>query len=93
MRLDVFLKESRLIKRRAWAKAACEAGRIMVGGAVAKAGREVRVGDRIQLDLGKRRLIVEVAALPRDNVSKHEASRLYVVLSEERIAGIYDEFD
>lgn len=84
MRLDLFLKASRLIKRRSLAKEACEAGHVKVGGIKAKAGRELKVGDRIELTLLGRRLLIQVERLPSGNVSKAEAAELYRVISEER---------
>lgn len=91
MRLDLFLKASRLIKRRSLAKEACEAGHVKVGGIKAKAGRELKVGDRIGLTLPGRRLLIQVERLPSGNVSKAEAAELYRVISEERLASSYEE--
>lgn len=86
MRLDLFLKASRLIKRRSLAKEACEAGHVTIGGIKAKAGRELKVGDQIELTLPSRRLLIQVERLPAGRVSKAEAAELYKVLHEERIA-------
>ena len=82
MRLDVFLKTSRLIKRRTLAKEYCDEGLVLVGGAPAKAGREVKEGDRIILDLPRRRLVAEVVAIPKGNVPKDQAVELYRVLED-----------
>jgi ribosomal 50S subunit-recycling heat shock protein len=82
MRLDVFLKTSRLVKRRTMAKEFCEAGLILVGGTPAKAGREVRPGDVITLDLARRRVVAEVVDVPKGNVPKADAAGLYRVVEE-----------
>jgi ribosomal 50S subunit-recycling heat shock protein len=82
MRLDVFLKTSRLVKRRAVAKEFCDAGLILVGGTPAKAGREVRPGDVITLDLARRRVVAEVLDIPAGNVARAAASGLYRVVEE-----------
>jgi ribosomal 50S subunit-recycling heat shock protein len=82
MRLDVFLKISRLVKRRAVAKEFCDAGLVLVGGTPAKAGREVRPGDIITLELARRRVVAEVLAVPAGNVPKADASGLYRVVEE-----------
>lgn len=91
VRLDLFLKEVRLFKRRTLAKEACEAGRVTVGGVRAKAGREIRVGDRIELSLPGRRLVIEVQRLPAGNVSKTEAAELYRILHKERLPPSMDD--
>jgi ribosomal 50S subunit-recycling heat shock protein len=85
MRLDVFLKVSRLIKQRSAAKDAVEDGLITHNGAPAKAGREVRVGDRIGIETERRRLEVEVAEVPSGSVPKARAGTLYRVVSSEPI--------
>ena len=83
MRLDVFLKVSRLIKQRTAAKEAVEDGLITHNGAPAKAGREVKVGDRIGIERESRRLEIEVVEIPPGNVPKARAAALYrVILSE-----------
>ena len=76
MRLDKYLKVSRLIKRRTVANEACDNGRISVNGRVAKAGYEVKVGDKIELTLGARTVAVEVLAVA-DNVRKDDAVTMY----------------
>lgn len=76
MRLDKFLKVSRLIKRRTVANEACDAQCILVTGREQKAGYQVKPGDVIQLNLGKRLLKVEVLST-EDNVSKAAATAMY----------------
>ena len=76
MRLDKYLKASRLIKRRTVANEACDNGRISVNGKVAKAGYEVKIGDRIEITLGERTVAVEVLQVA-DNVRKDDAGAMY----------------
>ena len=76
MRLDKYLKVSRLIKRRTLANEACDNGRISVNGKVAKAGYEVKPGDKIEIQLGTRTLAVEVLAVA-DAVRKDDAGAMY----------------
>ncbi len=76
MRLDKYLKVSRLIKRRTIANEACDNGRVSVNGRVVKAGYEVKVGDRIEIALGARTLAVEVLQVA-DNVRKDDAVAMY----------------
>ena len=76
MRLDKYLKVSRLIKRRTVANEACDNGRISVNGRVVKASYEVKVGDRIELNLGARTVAVEVVQVA-DNVRKDDAGAMY----------------
>ena len=76
MRLDKYLKVSRLIKRRTVANEACDNGRISVNGRVVKASYEVKVGDRIELHLGARTVAVEVVQVA-DNVRKDDAGMMY----------------
>ena len=76
MRLDKYLKVSRLIKRRTVANEACDNGRISVNGRVVKASYEVKVGDRIELAMGPRTVAVEVVQVA-DNVRKDDAVTMY----------------
>ena len=76
MRLDKYLKVSRLIKRRTVANEACDNGRISVNGRVVKASYEVKVGDRIELSMGPRTVAVEVLQVA-DNVRKDDAVTMY----------------
>ncbi len=82
MRLDHFLKTSRLIKQRSAAKAACDAGRVELVGRKAKAGVEISVGDEIVLNLRDRMLVIRVLDIPTGNVSKERARTLYEVLED-----------
>lgn len=84
MRLDKYLKVSRIIKRRTVAKEICEAGRIQVNGHTAKAGHELKIGDTLEIAMGSRRLKVKVAEL-KETVRANEADTLYEVLEDVRI--------
>ena len=76
MRLDKYLKVSRLIKRRTVANEACDGGRVTVNGKVARAAYDVKVGDVSALHFGERVLAVEVLAVS-ETAGKSEASLLY----------------
>ena len=77
MRLDKYLKVSRLIKRRTVANEACDSEYILVNGKSAKAGYQVKPGDIIELNLGRRTLKVKVLNTD-DNVSKADAASMYI---------------
>ncbi|MCL6610450.1 MAG: RNA-binding S4 domain-containing protein [Peptococcaceae bacterium] len=81
MRLDKFLKVSRVIKRRTVANEICGQGQVMVNGRVAKAGLEVRPGDRVEITLGERVIRLEILEV-RDNVAAREASALYRLIDQ-----------
>lgn len=81
MRLDKYLKVSRLIKRRTVANEACGAERVTVNGKEAKPAHPVKVGDIIGLSLGNRTLRVEVLAVP-EHAAKADAALLYRELAE-----------
>lgn len=76
MRLDKFLKVSRLIKRRTVANEACDAGRVLVNGAVAKASAKVKAGDIIEIQFGTKSVKAEVLDI-RDTTKKEEAKDLF----------------
>ena len=76
MRLDKFLKVSRLIKRRTVANEACDNGRISVNGRVVKASYDVKVGDKNEISMGTRTVAVEVLEVA-DNVRKDDAAGMY----------------
>ena len=79
MRLDKYLKNSRIIKRRTVAKDACEQGRVEVNGKVAKPGLELKTGDIIQITFGNNVLKVRVVAMP-ETVRKDDAQDMYEVV-------------
>jgi ribosomal 50S subunit-recycling heat shock protein len=76
MRLDKYLKVSRLIKRRTVANEACDNGRVMVNGVQARASREVKIGDIIEIQFGQKTIKVEVLTVS-EHVSKAEAPAMY----------------
>ena len=75
MRLDKYLKVSRLIKRRTVANEACDNGRVSVNGKVAKASLEIKPGDKIEIALGARTLAVEVLQVA-EAVRKDDAAAM-----------------
>ncbi|MCL6637354.1 MAG: RNA-binding S4 domain-containing protein [Alicyclobacillus sp.] len=79
MRLDKFLKVSRLVKRRTVAKELADAGRVDINGRPAKAATEVHLGDVVTLHFGNRTLVVRVAQL-LDNPRKEMATNMYEVV-------------
>lgn len=91
MRLDKFLKVSRLIKRRTLAKDICDAGRISVNDRVAKASADVKVGDILTILYGQKTTKVSVSKIV-ENPRKDEAVSLYEVLSEELRSEIDTKF-
>ena len=78
MRLDKYLKVSRLIKRRTIANEACDAGRIIVNGKAARASYDVKENDVIEINLGTRPLVVRVLRIV-EHVRKDEAGDMYAV--------------
>ncbi|WP_100011849.1 RNA-binding S4 domain-containing protein [Lentibacillus sediminis] len=83
MRLDKFLKISRLIKRRTLAKEVADQGRITINGNKAKASSEVSIGDELVIKFGQKLVTIEITAL-RETVKKDEAETLYRVVKEEK---------
>jgi len=81
LRLDKFLKVSRIIKRRSVAEAACEAGRVLVGGIPAKPGKQLKEGDVLTILFGEKSLTVRVLSL-RETATKDEADELYEVIAK-----------
>jgi ribosomal 50S subunit-recycling heat shock protein len=79
MRLDKYLKVSRLIKRRTVANDACDAGRVLVNGKAARASYDVKVGDVLTIQLGARELRCEVVDV-QETVAKNDAALLYRLL-------------
>lgn len=79
MRIDKYLKVSRLIKRRTIANEACDAGRITVNGKTVKASYDVKTGDVIEIKMGERVIKVQVLEIA-EHVLKNDASLLYKVL-------------
>lgn len=84
MRLDSYLSEVRLIKRRTQAKEACERGLVLLDGKVAKAGKEVKAGQIITINFASRIVEAEIVSIPSSNVRKQEAKDFYKLIREER---------
>ncbi len=76
MRLDKYLKVSRLIKRRTIANEACDAGRVTVNGKVAKASAEVKVGDVLEIAFGNKAVKAEILAIV-ETTKKDEAKEMF----------------
>lgn len=76
MRIDKFLKVSRIIKRRTIANEACDAGRVMLNGKVVKAGADVKCGDIIEIQFGNNTTKVEVLSL-QESTKKEDAANMY----------------
>lgn len=84
MRLDKFLKVSRIIKRRTLAKEVSSEGRILINDRVAKPGTEVSVGDIMQIQFGQKIVTYEIMEL-QEHSKKEDTDRMYKVLNEEKI--------
>ena len=80
MRLDKFLKVSRLIKRRTVANEVSDMGRVLVNGNQAKPSKQLKVGDIITIEYANRKVEARVLRVPENNVSVQEASTLYELL-------------
>lgn len=84
MRLDLFLKASRLILRRTLAQEFCDAGKVKINDAKAKSSREVKAGDEIEIKRHNRLLKVRVLKVPdTKQVSKQDVANLYEIISDE----------
>ncbi len=84
MRLDKFLKVSRIIKRRTLSKEITESGRVKVNGKVAKPSTTLKIGDEIEIEFGRTMLTVKVKEL-REHVLKQDSTLLYEIIDEQRI--------
>lgn len=85
MRLDKFLKISRIIKRRSVAKEVADKGRIQINGKLAKSSSDVKVGDTMRIQFGNKVLEVKVNEL-HEPTKKEDAAKMYEIVSEERIS-------
>ncbi|OES44066.1 RNA-binding S4 domain-containing protein [Domibacillus iocasae] len=84
MRLDKFLKVSRIIKRRTLAKEVADQGRILINGTEGKASSNVKEGDELTIRLGRRVMTVQIEKL-LDTTKKEEAAGMYTLLKEEQL--------
>lgn len=88
MRLDLFLKTSRLIARRSLAQQFCDAGLIKINNLPAKSSRDVKAGDEIEIKKTNRLTKFKVLAVPdKKQISRTDAANLYEILSEEKLEG------
>ena len=85
MRLDKFLKVSRIIKRRSVAKEVADQGRIKINGKESKASADVKVGDTLEIRFGQKVLTAKVEKLV-ETTKKDEAAGMYTIIGEERIS-------
>ena len=83
MRLDLFLKWSRVILRRTLAKGTCDAGRVTVNGQEAKAGREVQVGDTVSIRLPRRQLTFRIRSIPVHAPGKEAAREMIEIVGSQ----------
>lgn len=91
MRLDKFLKVSRLIKRRTLAKEVADQGRILVNGTKAKASTVIKLNDELQIRFGQKVVTVRVDMM-KETAKKEETVNMYTVLSEEKLDKVEPEF-
>ncbi|RXT09134.1 RNA-binding S4 domain-containing protein [Ammoniphilus sp. CFH 90114] len=84
MRLDKFLKVSRLVKRRTMAKEVCDQGRVQLNQRQAKSSSTVKVGDELAIRYGNRLVTVTIERIV-DSTKKEEAATMYTLVSEERL--------
>lgn len=91
MRLDKYLKVSRLVKRRPLAKQLCDAKRVSINGKQVKPGVVVKVEDVIEIRYGNRLIEAKVMLL-KDHVKKEDASTMYELLRQERIEQVEEAF-
>ena len=82
MRLDKFLKVSRLIKRRTVANSISDLGRVFVNGNISKPAKQLKVGDIISIEYANKTVSVRIVEIPTGNVPAQSASDLYEVIEE-----------
>ena len=91
MRLDKFLKVSRLIKRRTLAKEVADQGRVTINGKVAKASSSVKEGDELAIRFGQK-IVTALVNEVKDSAKKEDAAKMFTILKEERLEKIEPEF-
>ena len=84
MRLDKYLKVSRIIKRRTVAKEVADKGRIKVNGILAKSSTDLKMNDQIEIQFGNKLLTVKVLEM-KDSTKKEDALKMYEIIREKRI--------
>lgn len=85
MRLDIFLKNTGLIKQRSEAKRACDAGQVQIGGRQVKAAHSVTAGEQIRIATPTRLLDIEVLGIPERPPARRDRRRFYRILREEHL--------
>lgn len=83
MRLDKFLKVSRIIKRRTVANSVSDLGRVLVNGTVAKPAKKLKVGDIITIEYATKNLVAKVLIIPEGNIPVQLANTLYELIEED----------
>ncbi len=89
MRLDKFLKVSRIIKRRTLSKELSESSRVKVNGKIAKPATQLKIGDEIEIEFGRSILVVKVKEL-REHVLKNDSTMLYDIIEEKKKEIVYE---
>ncbi|HGI2028190.1 TPA: RNA-binding S4 domain-containing protein [Streptococcus agalactiae] len=84
MRLDKYLKVSRIIKRRPVAKEVADKGRVMVNGVLAKSSTDLKLNDQVEIRFGNKLLTVKVLEM-KDSTKKEDAIKMYEIINETRI--------
>lgn len=84
MRLDKYLKVSRIIKRRPIAKEVADKGRIKVNGILAKSSTDLKINDEIEIRFGNKILLVRVLEM-KDSTKKEDATKMYEIIKETRV--------
>ena len=84
MRLDKYLKVSRIIKRRTVAKDVCDGGKVKINGKVAKAGAEIKIGDILEIGFGERKVRAEILEV-KENVRAEDAKNMYRLLEGQEL--------
>ncbi|AGU75426.1 RNA-binding S4 domain-containing protein [Streptococcus intermedius] len=84
MRLDKYLKVSRIIKRRPIAKEVADKGRIKVNGILAKSSTDLKINDEIEIRFGNKNLLVRVLEM-KDSTKKEDAAKMYEIIKETRV--------
>ncbi|EHG11326.1 RNA-binding S4 domain-containing protein [Streptococcus intermedius] len=84
MRLDKYLKVSRIIKRRPIAKEVADKGRVKVNGILAKSSTDLKINDEIEIRFGNKNLLVRVLEM-KDSTKKEDAAKMYEIIKETRV--------
>ena len=84
MRLDKYLKVSRIIKRRPIAKEVADKGRVKVNGILAKSSTDLKINDEIEIRFGNKNLLVRVLEM-KDSTKKEDATKMYKIIKETKV--------